>query len=366
MKKIILILSTFTALLLASCASPAGSSDDPTGTGTNTNETGGSTGGVTATKYTLSFNANYPFDDTVTFNNGEAVYASAFSEKGNKYWFEKVTVPEQTSVTASSYTLSASPYKYVKNVETDGSYRTCQTYNFSYYNTKANGTGTSYSAGQTIYLTQDTTLYVFYSPESDSNVDISNVHTYNLKVGESVTFSQYYNDNIELYIDVNLGNFDSSIVDVNNMTVTAKAPGSTTVTAKAFNQSEQNKTPSSLQCLINVTSDNFSGQGIEYKLLGTWKTGSNGDNYSGTITFNSNKTGSIRTTLNGTTTHDTTFNWSAAESGSGSQKTYTFTITNANDNLNGSHGIYELRSNRFSMNEWLAFGMPQYTTWYKQ
>lgn len=76
---------TISVLLLSSCANSSGSSGDDS-TGTNTNGNGVITGGGTGTNYTLSFDANYPFDSSSTYeeNTGWS-YASEFTEK--KYLF---------------------------------------------------------------------------------------------------------------------------------------------------------------------------------------------------------------------------------------------------------------------------------------
>lgn len=41
-------------------------------------------------------------------------------------------------------------------------------------------------------------------------------------------------------------------------------------------------------------------------------------------------------------------------------------IENASGNLNGYHTLEDVRSNRFTLDEYLAFGMPKTTTWYKK
>lgn len=369
MKKILFSLMTISVLLLSSCANSSGSSGDDS-TGTKANGNGVITGGGTGTNYTLSFDANYPFDSNSTYeeNTGWS-YASEFTENGNTYFYEiSNTNTEQEAITGSTIKLEVSPYKYEKHVKLDANTsRSVKTYIFNHYNTKKDDSGSSYNAGENITLASDTVLYCFYAEENsdDSVLDFSNVTSYSLKIGETVTLSKYINDVTEIYIDQNLYDFDSNVAEItydknNNIAVTAKSVGSTILTAKSW-EDNNNKT---WKCCITVTSNDFSGNGIEYKLIGTWKT--SGSNYSGTITFNADMTGYINVTLAGSSVHDTNFNWSASESGSGSSKRYSFTISNANDNLNGSHGIEDLRSNRFSLNEYFAFGMPKQTTWNKE
>jgi len=344
------------AILFASCAN-----DGDSGNGDNANPNQDVT-------HTLSFDANYPFEEEYyNFEKGEIVYPSEFTENGNTYYYDESYYGRQNSIEGSSITLEASPYAYSKLVRLDSnSFRRVKNFIFSYYNTKADGTGDSYRAGDRVTLSGDTTLYCFYEEEAANSVlDFSKCSSYSLKVGETVNFSNYINDVTEFYFDSNMSNFDSSVVEISSgndvKTITAKGVGTTTLTAKCWDESDSRK----WYCTVTVTSDDFSGKGIEYKLLGTWKY--SGSSSSGTIVLNSDMTGHITATLQGSTVHDNDFTWSAYEA-KNSSTTYqflTFSGTGVSA-IDCDHQVTNIMSTRFTMKGYLAFGMPSETTWYKQ
>ena len=144
-------------------------------------------------------------------------------------------------------------------------------------------------------------------------------------------------------------------------TITAKGVGTTTLKVSCWDNSDNR----AWYCNITVTSDDFSGNGLEYKLVGTWKyTGSSSN---GTIVLNSDKTGHITATLQSKTVHDNDFTWSAYEYKSGSTTYQYLTLSGTGVTaLDSDHKITNLMSTRFTLNDYLAFGMPKETTWYKQ
>lgn len=152
MKKTHLILGILSALILASCASPAGSSnDDPAVTGaTNGNTNTNTNTGKSNVNYKLTIDSNIPTSPY----NGYYVHSSYTNYK-NEMAGSTITLPQ-----------SSSNYDYSKD-SNSYSYSVAKTFKCSCYNTKADGTGTSYNFGDKITLTKDTILYCQYSLTND-------------------------------------------------------------------------------------------------------------------------------------------------------------------------------------------------------
>ncbi len=152
MKKTYLIIGILSALILASCASPAGSSnDDPAVTGTTNENTNTNTNtGKSNVNYKLTIDSNIPTSP----QNGYYVH-SYYKNYKNEMTGSTITLPQ------SSYN-----YDYSKNSNSNG-YSVAKTFTCYCYNTKADGTGTSYNFGNSLPLTKDTILYCQYSLTND-------------------------------------------------------------------------------------------------------------------------------------------------------------------------------------------------------
>ena len=386
MKKIA-ILMMLAALLFAGCANDGDSGNDAGGNTGNTtgnsgnnsgsNSTGNDNGDTnTNTEYTLSFDKNFPYENIKSPNYSSYKYTAKspqFTENGNKYFYEleSSTDSEQPSKKGSTIELEKSPYAYYKcivlgeEVDDFTPNRRTKTYDFDHYNTKADDSGTSYKTGDKITLTSDTTLYCFYAASAENTaLDFSVTRQYSMKVGETVEIARYFNDIYEIYIS-NSDEISPYLEHTGNSTsgnsiYKAKSVGTVTVRAKDWDDNSR-----SWYCYITITADGFSGNSIEYQLLGTWKYTDSSSN--GTITLNADKTGHIKVTLQGSTVHDNSFTWSAYESKSGSTTYQYLSISGTGiSSLDGSHRITNIRTNRFTLNDYLAFGMPQQTTWNKQ
>ncbi|MCR5252599.1 MAG: hypothetical protein K6C98_02665 [Treponema sp.] len=311
MKKTLLAFTTIVALLFASCSNSAGSSnDDPAEeTGNNTNiglssDNSNDTPKITDDNsnektllYTLSFDANYPFATGVRKDeNNNYVYNSTFLDSDGKeyYYMEGGTVAddcdEQASITSENcIVLEASPFTYSKWCYFNSKHKTSvfvAGYKFSHYNTNPDDTGTSYYEGDTITLTQDTTLYCFYTFWYDTKDD-------------------------------------------------------------------SNEPSNNTKSLTN-------------KITGIWTI--TDSSYSGVLTLKPDNTGHLISYLGNTITHDFDFFWSVAyeESDSNTRLLLYFGKTTPHDNNEGYHHIrmnYDYTSMTF--NEYLSFGMPYTTTWYK-
>lgn len=381
MKKIA-ILMMLAALIFAGCASDG---DSGSSTGGNTNEKGNTGNNTnsnptgnndTNTEYTLSFDKNFPYENIKNPNYSSYKYTAkspSFSENGNTYFYEleSSTDSEQQSKKGSTIELGKSPYAYYKCVvlgEETEDYtpnRRIKTFEFDHYNTKADDSGTSYKTGDNITLTSDTILYCFYSAAENAALDFTVTTQYSMKVGETIEIANYFNDVYETYIS-NSDEISSYLERTGTSTngnsiYTAKAVGTITVRAKDWN--DDSKT---WYCYITITADGFNGNSIEYKLLGVWEYTKNNSTY-GTITLHANKTGHITTTLNGKKIFDNEFTWSASERTINSTKYQYLDISNSgNSNLDGSFGLKDIRTNRFTITDYLSFGMPKETTWWNK
>ena len=392
MKKLLFVLAALAAIMFVGCASPAGSSDVPAETST-TNSGNGNGNSGSSTTYTLSFNENYPFDDSWgNDNEGNWNPLSLYTDttSGRKYYFSADN-NTQNSVDGSTVTLEESPFSYGKyvvlgfdNNNSVRSSRQVKSYIFDHYNTKADDTGTSYNSGSSINLSSDTVLYVFYKEKIEDWVDFSEKTTLTMKVGETIRYKPFLSDditdieirdispdNLITYTGWNVDSLDSAY------TITAKAVGTVSfklIRVDADGNEIDNTYSPYRYCEITITSDDFEdfgGNTVEYKMIGTWIL--SGDNYSGTIELNADKTGHIISYLNNTITHDSDFNWTAKHNDSYADSSelllYFGNVSRSADVdvIGGNHGI-KISSDYtvFTLDEYLCFGMPKRTTWHKQ
>lgn len=180
-------------------------------------------------------------------------------------------------------------------------------------------------------------------------LDMCTTTSFSMKVGESVTLKPSWSDGENCRYEITSNDF--SAIEISDKTVTAKTVGEATV------KMISNKNPSRAgYCTITVTSDDFSGNGVEYLLVGTWQNGKS------TITFESGKTGSMKVYLNSKLVQDASFSWSAS-----SGKTKLLTISGSESSyINKQYTITSISSTTVKLNGYLAFGMPKETTWSKK
>lgn len=233
-------------------------------------------------------------------------------------------------------------------------------YNFAGWNTKPDGRGTSYNAGDSFTLNEDITFYAQYksSLEEDKKedsengdfLDIVTTTEYSMKVGETVKLKSSWSE--ECYYEIYEDEYDA--ISLNNDTITAETIGTATIKITSSTNSSK-----SGYCFITVTSDSFSGTDLDYKMIGKWK---DGDSY---IQLNYNYSGHMKIYLNSSVVQDVPFNWATRTEGSTKKYRY-LKISNANDYLNKDFTITSVSSTTLKLKGYLAFGKPEETTWTKE
>lgn len=341
-------------LLFASCAND-GDSDN------STKANAGNSNTDSNTEYTLNFERNFP---EITSERSYAQSSKPLSE------VSPVFPKNMKGTSKTSITIPNCGYYY--NFISLATYETISNnFYFSHWNAKSDDSGTSYTVGQVITLTENLTLYAIYkedsgnkSDDSDNNNDETNIldmattTEFSMKVGESVTLKPSWTYGDDCYYTITSN--DDDAITLSGKVITAEKIG-TAVVKMTANQSSS----AAGWCTISVTAEGFEGKVLENKLLGTWKY--TGSSSSGTIVLNSDMTGHITAYLQGKTVHDNDFTWSAYEGKSGST-TYQFLVIKGTgvSSLDDEHTLTNVRSNRFTMKGYLAFGMPSETTWEKQ
>lgn len=348
--KFVIVSILCTASLFIGCQNPSNDSTSEIATGGSEEKT--------PTKYVLSFDFNVPQDT-------DDYYWDC------KYGFEQ-TPKSQTAYSGEKLVLPSIMRAYFKTSKTtgyiidyDSSDESAWLWTFIHWNTKSDGTGTSYNAGDSITLTEDLMLYAIYrnpngsdTDNKDTNIlDMYKTTEFSMKVGQSVTLKPSWiaKDNCYYTITSN----DYKAIEISGKILTAKAIGTAIV-----KMTSNINAACAGYCTISVTAEGFEGTPLENLLIGRWVYKDSSS--SGTIVLNADKTGHITAYLGSTAMHDTSFNWSAKEEKSGSTKRHYLKIENASGSLDGYHTLEDVRSNRFTLDEYLAFGMPKTTTWYKK
>ena len=172
-----------------------------------------------------------------------------------------------------------------------------------------------------------------------------------MKVGESVKLKSSWSE--ECYYEIDENEYDA--ISLNNDTITAETIG--TATVKITSSTNSSKAG---YCIITVTSDSFSGTGLDYKMIGKW---TNGDSY---IQLNSDYSGYMKVYLNNSVVQDVSFNWTTRIDGNKYKNYKYLTISNATDYLNKDFTIISISSTTLKLKGYLAFGKPQETTWLKE
>lgn len=177
-----------------------------------------------------------------------------------------------------------------------------------------------------------------------------------MKIGEAVLLKASCDIDANCYYSITENDYDA--IEISEKTLTAKSIG--TAKIRVYSIAEPSRF---YYCEITVTSDDFTGNAIEYKLLGTWNSSESGNK--SYIVFNADKTGSMKVYIDTTIVQDTTFDWRCYVSGSSN----ILVIENSPSSyINSNYGITFLKTTtpQFSLNGYLAFGLPQTTNWIKQ
>ena len=335
MKKTAITVAALLAAALFMSCSDGGSSGSDDG---SENQNPSAEGGTTAT---AKFDLNLP-------DNTGLEYGYSNNEK----------ISDITKETGTSITLPDTACYYSK---WSGETFICN-YNFSSWNTEADGSGSSYKAGASFTLNEDITFYAQYkASSSDSNgndnsesgsfLDIATTTQYSMKVGETVKLKSSWSE--ECYYEIDENEYDA--ISLNDDIITAETIG--TATVKITSSTNSSKAG---YCIITVTSDSFSGTGLDYKMIGKWK---DGDSY---IQLNSDYSGYMKVYLNNSVVQDVSFNWKTRIDGNKYKNYKYLTISNATDYLNKDFTITSISSTTLKLKGYLAFGKPNEISWLKE
>lgn len=183
--------------------------------------------------------------------------------------------------------------------------------------------------------------------EEESVLDLGLTKTYSMLVGETINLASMI-DECDVWYEIQSGN---DVIEVDGNTISAISVG--TATLKATDWEDESRT---WKCVITVSAEGFTGTALEYKLIGKWYYG---DSY---IELNADKTGYMKVYLNGSVVQDSEFTWSTMEVKGNKY----FDIVNGTDYINKSYTILKISEVEFGIKGYLAFGMPQETTWVKE
>ncbi len=276
---------------------------------------------------------------------------------------ENAAISDITATVGTSITLPSTKCFYSEYTKDD---IFIASYKFSCWNTHADGSGSNHKASDTFTLTQDITFYAQYEKEVSSSggnsedsengkfLDIATTTKYSMKVGETIKLKSSWSEECYYEIDEDEYGFGAISLDNNNNTITGESIGKTTVKITSSTDSSKKK-----YCIITVTSDSFSGTGLDYKMIGKW---TDGDSY---IQLNSDYSGYMKVYLGNSVVQDVSLNWSTEIEGTQYKNYKYLTISNASDYLNKRYRIISVSSTTLKLKGWLAFGMPQETTWTK-
>ena len=334
MKKTAITIASLVAATLFMSCSDGGSS------GSNDSSENQNPSAEEKTYLTAKFDLNLP-DSNETFEYG---------------YSKNAKISDITKETGTAITLPRTDCYYSK---WRGETLICE-YKFSSWNTMADGSGSSYKAGDSFTLNKNITFFAQYKSQSEEDkkedsengdfLDIVTTPEYSMKVGETVKLKSSWSE--ECYYEIYEDEYGA--ISLNNDTITAETIG--TATVKITSSTNSSKAG---YCIITVTSDSFSGTGLDYKMIGKWK---DGDSY---IQLNSDYSGHMKIYLNSSVVQDESFNWATRTEGSTKKYRY-LKISNANDYLNKDFTITSVSSTTLKLKGYLAFGKPEETTWTKE
>lgn len=282
--------------------------------------------------YTAKFDYNIPSGSQATYN-------------GSAYNPALHNIPDITKTKDSVISLPPSFIKYSLSGDE---------YSFECWNTKNDGSGTDYKGGSSYTVNDNITFYAKYkkiTENSDTDIlDICTQTAYAMKVGDTVKLKASWSDAYRY--EISSDEYEAISLSSDNI-ITAKAIGTAIVKIISLENAAKNGS-----CIITVTSDAFSGSGLDYKLLGIWK------NENDVIELDVNKSGYIKCMLRGTVTQEASFNWTTRTENNGDTKY--FTISNGPSYLNNSYMILSISSTTLKLKGRLAFGKPLETEWTRE
>lgn len=183
--------------------------------------------------------------------------------------------------------------------------------------------------------------------EEENVLDLTKTTSFSMLVGESINLPSYL-DGCDVWYEIQSG---TDVISCDSDSITAISVG--TAILKATDWNDESRT---WKCTITVSVEGFTGTALDYKFIGKWN---NGDSY---IELNSDKTGYMKVYLNGSVVQDSTFNWTTKVVGSNKY----LSITNGSSEINNDYTIQKISEVEFRIKGYLAFGMPQETTWVKE
>ena len=183
--------------------------------------------------------------------------------------------------------------------------------------------------------------------EEEILLNLGLTKTYSMLIGETVNLASMI-DECDVWYEVQSGD---DVISVDGNTISSISVG--TATLKATDWEDESRT---WKCVITVSAEGFTGTALDYKFIGKWN---NGDSY---IELNSDMTGYMKVYLNGSVVQESEFTWSTMEVKGNKY----FDIANGTDYINKSYTILKISEVEFGIKGYLAFGMPQETTWVKE
>jgi len=321
------ILFVAAVMMFAACSNPSGG-DNPL------NQIPESS---SKSKVTLTYDKNQPgVNGSISYLVDKAIPESEEHDEGS-------------IVTAAEFTGKLVKYENLEEV--------CK-YSFVEWNTKPDGTGLVFKAGDSFILEESRVLYAIYSNVSDADDKVDNAgplnfritQQYKINVGDEVSLVSEM-DGIAVYYEAQ-GSDD--VVEVSGNTIKALAVGIQIV--DVYSLSDFSKLGS---CSFEVTVEASGNNAIELNLIGKWNYE---DNLS-YLKFNANKTGEMLVYLNGDILQECTFNWSAYTVTNG---TSYLNITDGAEYINKTYEISLTSADSLKLTGYLAAFTPKVTNWTRE
>lgn len=326
------ILFVAVAMLFAACSNPSGGDD---GLDKNPDP-------APKSKVTLTYDRNQPeVNGSLSYLVDTAVPLSETKDEGSIF-------------TAASFDGKLVKYENWEEVAK---------YSFIEWNTKADGSGLVFKAGDLFQLDEDRVLYAIYSDTPNQNDDFGNDNAdaldfavtkrYKMNVGDTVPVVSEM-DGVDVFYEVQ-GN--DRVVEVSNAGITALTVGTQIVDVYAW---DENFTKLG-SCVFEVTAEGFDGNEVEYKVIGKWTCD---DDVSSYLKFNADKTGEMLVYLRGDKVQDCSFKWSAFKATTNG-KMY-LNITDGPEFINTSYEISFSSVNSLHLIGYLAAFADHETNWTRE
>ncbi len=185
--------------------------------------------------------------------------------------------------------------------------------------------------------------------EEETGLDLSKLSQYSMKVGEEINLLETI-EGCQVYYQIQSGR---DAVSISSQSLKATSVGEAII--KAIDWDDESHYWS---CSVTVSAEGFSGDAIEYKLCGNWKS----DDGVSCITLNQDKTGYMKIYLNSSVVQDCSFNWSASEASSYK----ILSIINGDSYINKDYTILSVSGTSMRLSGYLAFGKAKETSWTKE